>query len=118
MPLRALRKRKMASEKFRVWRILEETETKDEHGSIRVITKKELIGEIEKPKEEIYVTWPELVERFGECYYLIEIPRAIYKRYLVPEKQFVRTPAYFEPNPFVKRVQTRVLYGNSGIQQQ
>ncbi|MGB6485226.1 MAG: hypothetical protein WBE86_17250 [Candidatus Acidiferrales bacterium] len=100
----------MASEKFRVWRILEETETKDEHGSIRVITKKELLGEIEKPKEEIYVTWPELVERFGEGYYLVEIPREVYKRHLVPEKQLVRTPVYFEPSPFVLRDDARIVY--------
>ncbi|MFZ0638584.1 MAG: hypothetical protein WAN33_01075 [Candidatus Acidiferrales bacterium] len=104
----------MASEKFRVWRILEETETKDEHGSIRVITKKELIGEIEKPKEEVYVTWPELVERFGEGYYLIEIPRAIYRRYLVPEKQFVRTPAYFEPSPLVQHEGNRTVFLHGG----
>ncbi|MGB6877080.1 MAG: hypothetical protein WBD87_13710 [Candidatus Acidiferrales bacterium] len=100
----------MASEKFRVWRILEETETKDEHGSIRVITKKELLGEIEKPKEEIYVTWPELVERFGEGYYLVEIPRAIYQRYMVSDKQYVRTPEYFEPSRLVKRIGNAISY--------
>ncbi|MGC1935282.1 MAG: hypothetical protein WA681_09705, partial [Candidatus Acidiferrales bacterium] len=93
----------MTTEKFKVWRILEETETKDEHGTIRVATKKQLVGEIEKPKEEIYVTWMELVERFGEGYYLVEIPKAIYQRYIVSDKQYVRTPEYFEPSRFVQR---------------
>lgn len=46
----------MTSEEFKVWRILEEAETKDEHGTIRVVTKKQLVGEIGKPKEEIYAT--------------------------------------------------------------
>ncbi len=99
------------SDKFKVWRVLEETETKDEHGTIRVITKKEPAGEIENPKEGIYVTWMELVERFGEGYYLVEIPRPIYKRYLVPEKQLVRTPDHFEPSRFVKRIGNTILYG-------
>jgi hypothetical protein len=93
----------MASNSFRVWRILEETETKDEHGTIRVVTKKERAGEIENPKEGIYVTWMELVERFGEGYYLVEIPKEIYQRNMVPEKQYVRTPEYFEPSRFIHR---------------
>lgn len=101
----------MTSEEFKVWRILEETETKDEHGTIRVVTKRQFVGEIGKPKEEIYVTWMELVERFGEGYYLVEIPKEVHRRYMVPEKQFVRTPAYFEPCRFVRRVGDRVIYG-------
>ncbi|MFZ0465539.1 MAG: hypothetical protein WAL78_07515 [Candidatus Acidiferrales bacterium] len=101
----------MTTEKFKVWRNLEETETKDEHGTIRVATKKQLVGEIEKPKEEIYVTWMELVERFGEGYYLVEIPKAIYQRNMVPEKQCVRTPEYFEPSKFVKRIGNTISYG-------
>lgn len=54
----------MANESFKVWRVLEETES--EGGKVRTITKKEFAGEIENPKEEIYVTWMELAERFGE----------------------------------------------------
>jgi hypothetical protein len=100
----------MTSEKFKVWRILEETETKDEHGTIRVVTKKESVGEIENPKEGIYVTWMELVEHFGEGYYIVEIPREICRRYLVPEKQLVRTPEYFEPSPFVLRDGARIVH--------
>lgn len=101
----------MSSSEFKVWRILEETETKDEHGTIRVVTKKQLVGEIGKPKEEIYVTWMELVERFGEGYYLVEIPKAISQRYIVSDKQYVRTPECFEPSRFVRRVGDRVIYG-------
>lgn len=101
----------MTSEEFKVWRILEETATKDEHGTIRVVTKKQLVGEIRKPKEEIYVTWMELVERFGEGYYVVEIPKEIHRRYTVPDRQFVRTPAYFEPSAFVRRCGQQLLYG-------
>lgn len=101
----------MTCEGFSVWRILEEAETKDEHGTIRVVTKKELVGEIGKPKEEIYVTWMELVERFGEGYYLVEIPKEICRRYVVPEKQFVRTSAYFEPSRSVKRIGHTISHG-------
>ncbi|HEV2224424.1 MAG TPA: hypothetical protein VGR84_15630 [Candidatus Acidoferrales bacterium] len=103
----------MSSSKFKVWRILEETGTKDEHGTIRVVTKKQLVGEIGKPKEEIYVTWMELVERFGEGYYLVEIPKEICRRYVVPEKQFVRTSAYFERSPFVTREGNRICFRQS-----
>lgn len=98
----------MAENGFKVWRILEETESEDK--KMRTITKKEFVGEIENPKEEIYVTWMELVERFGEGYYLVEIPREIYKRYLVPEKQLIRTPAYFEPSPFIRYDGSAVFY--------
>lgn len=98
----------MADNAFEVWRVLEETESEDKR--VRTITKNEYIGEITNPKEEIYVTWMELVERFGEGCYLVEIPREIYRRYLVPEKQSVRTPAYFEPSPFVKRESLRIEY--------
>lgn len=104
----------MTSEGFKVWRILEETETDDK--KVRTITKKEFVGEIASPKEEIYVTWMELVERFGEGYYLVEIPREIHKRYLVPDKQYVRTPAYFEPSPLVKHEGNRTMYAGSETQ--
>ena len=100
----------MASNSFRVWRILEETETKDEHGTIRVVTKKEPVGEIQNPKEEAYVTWMELVERFGEGYYLVEIPKEIYQRNMVPQKQYVRTPEYFEPSCHVNRIMQHLIY--------
>lgn len=104
----------MASEGFKVWRVLQEEELEGQKGRrgkrLRTITKKEFIGEIEKPKEEIYVTWPEVVERFGEGYYLVEIPPEIHKRYLVPDKQFVRTPAYFEPSPFVRHRGNQIIY--------
>ncbi|HEV2289162.1 MAG TPA: hypothetical protein VGR81_09440 [Candidatus Acidoferrales bacterium] len=98
----------MAAESFKVWRVLEETESAD--GKVRTITKKEFVGEIEKPKEEIYVVWPELAERFGEGYYLVQNPPGIHKRYLVPDKQLVRTPAYFEPSPFGERNGARITY--------
>lgn len=55
----------------------------------------------------------ELVGRFGEGYYLVEIPKEIHRRYIVPEKQFVRTPAYFEPSPFVQRDGDRISYLNT-----
>lgn len=87
----------MAEDGFKVWRILQETESEDK--KVRTITKKKFAGEIANPKEEIYVTWTELVERFGEGYYLVEIPREIYGRYLVPEKQLIRTPAHFKGAP-------------------
>ncbi len=98
----------MADNAFKVWRILEETEPEDK--KVRTITKKEFVGEIVNPKEEICVTWMELVECFGEGYYLVEIPREIYRRYLVPEKQFVRTSAYFEPSSFVRREGSAIAY--------
>lgn len=98
----------MADSAFKVWRILEETESEDK--KVRTITKREFVGAIENPKEEIYITWMELVERFGEGYYLVEIPREIYRRYLVPDKQFVHTPACFEPSWFVKRTNDRIHY--------
>lgn len=99
----------MANSAFKVWRVLEETESEDK--KVRTITKKEFVGAIENPKEEIYVTWMELVERFGEGHYLVEIPREIYRRYLVPEKQYVRTAEYFEPSRFVKRIGNTISYG-------
>lgn len=100
----------MGTGAFKVWRVLEEQESNDGHGAIRVITKKEFVGEIESPKEEIYVTWMELVEHFGEGYYVVEIPPEIHQRYLVPDKQFVRTPAYFQPSPFVNPTGLTVTY--------
>gem|GEM_PF-6877402 len=77
---------------------------------MRAIARKEFVGEIESPKQEIYVTWAELLERFGEGYYLVEIPSEIHNRYLVPERQYVRTSAYFEPCPFVSHLGKRILY--------
>src|SRR4029077_17492836 len=100
----------MAPAGFKVWRILEERESKGERGTSRVITRKEFIGDIEDPKEGVYVTSMELVDRFGEGYYLVEIPVEIHKRYLVPDRQLVRTPAYFEPSAFVKREGNRISY--------
>lgn len=100
----------MTPARFKVWRILEEQESKRGYGTSRVITKKEFIGNIENPKEEVFVGWPELVERFGEGYYLVEVPVEIHRRYIVPEKQLVRTPAYFEPSAFVQRNGARVIY--------
>jgi hypothetical protein len=78
---------------FKVWRVPEEKEVADEQGhKYRVITKKEFVGEIVNPKQEIYVTWMELVERFGEGYYLVEIPKEIRQRYALPAEQRVTTP--------------------------
>lgn len=102
----------MAAGAFKVWRVLEEQGSNDGHGTIRVITKKEFVGEIENPREEIYLTWMELAERFGEGYYVVEIPPEIHKRYLVPDKQYVRTRGYFEPSVFVQRETGRVFYGS------
>lgn len=104
----------MVAGAFKVWRVLEEQGSNDGHGTIRVITKKEFVGEIENPKEEIFVTWMELVERFGEGYYAVEIPNEVHKRYLVPDKQFVRTSAYFEPSPFVQLHGDRISYSFIG----
>lgn len=98
----------MSSSEFKVWRVLKEATSQD--GKLRTITKKEFVGEIENPKEEIFVTWMELVERFGEGYYLVEIPKEICRRYVVPEKQFVRTSAYFEPSPCVTHLNNRICY--------
>jgi len=98
----------MAQEGFKVWRVLEETESED--GKVRTITKKEFIGEIASPKEEIYVTWMELVASFGEGYYLVEIPKEIHRRYLVPDKQFVRTPAFSDPSLVVKTGGNTISY--------
>ena len=81
---------------FKVWRVLEEKEVTDEHGhKYRTITKKEAAGEIVNPKQEIYVTWMEIVDRFGEGYYLVEIPKEIRKRYVVPSEQRIKTPGAF-----------------------
>jgi hypothetical protein len=93
---------------FKIWRVLEEEESSD--ARTRIIRRKEFIGEIFNPKQEIYLTWIELVEGFGEGYYLVEIPADLRGRYVLPETQFVRTPAYFEPSPFVRREGSRFLY--------
>jgi hypothetical protein len=50
------------------------------------------------------VTWCELVEHFGKGYYLVEIPAEVHRRYFVPDKQYIRTPAYFEPSRLAHRV--------------
>jgi len=78
---------------FKVWRVLEEKDVTDEQGhKFRMITKKEFIGEIVNPRQEIYVIWMELVERFGEGYYLVEVPKEIRQRYVVPVEQRIKTP--------------------------
>ena len=83
----------MTSLPFKVWRVLEEKEVADEQGhKYRTITKKAFIGEIVDPRQEIYVTWMELVERFGEGYYLVEIPKEIRQRYVIPAEQRIKTP--------------------------
>lgn len=83
----------MTGPAFKVWRVLEEKEVDDEQGhKYRVITKKEFVGEIVNPKQEIYLTWMELVAHFGEGYYLVEIPNEIRRQYVVPNEQRVRTP--------------------------
>lgn len=98
----------MGNTLFKVWRILEEQELPD--GKHRVVTKKKFVGEIENPKQEIYLTWNELVERFGEGYYLVEIPAEIHRQYLVPDKQTIRTPEYFEPSQFVHWIGAYIQY--------
>jgi hypothetical protein len=86
----------VASPAFKVWRVLEEKEVADEQGhKYRVITKKEFVGEIVNPKQEIYVTCMELAERFGEGYYLVEIPKEIRQGYVVPAEQRIKTPRHF-----------------------
>ncbi len=91
----------MGDLRFKIWRILEEQEARD--GKHRVISKKEFTGEIENPKQEIYLTSYELVERYAEGYYLVEVPAGIYRRYLVPEKQYIRTPGCLERSGWVVR---------------
>jgi hypothetical protein len=98
----------MADLRFKIWRILEEQESPN--GKHRVVTKKEFVGEIENPKQEIYVTWNELAELFGEGYYFVEIPVEFRRRYLVPDKQYIRTPMYFEPSSFVQTRGIGVIY--------
>jgi hypothetical protein len=100
----------MAPAGFKVWRILEEQESKDGRRTGRVITRKEFIGDILSPREGVFVGWPELVERYGEGYYLVEIPVEIQRRYIVPEKQLVKTPAYFDPSPNVQRSPGLIKY--------
>ncbi len=83
----------MTNPAFKVWRVLDEKEITDGQGhKYKTITKKEFVGEIVNPRQEIYVTWMELVERFGEGYYLVEIPKEIRQRYMIPAEQHVRTP--------------------------
>jgi len=83
----------MTGPAFKVWRVLEEKEVADEQGNkYRMIAKKEFVGEILKPKQGIYVTWMEVAERFGEGYYLVEIPREIRQQYVVPVEQHIKTP--------------------------
>jgi hypothetical protein len=86
----------MVGPAFKVWRILEEREVgDDQNGKYLLITKKEFVGEIVDPREEIFVTWPELVEQYGEGYYLVEIPKEFLKHYVLPAEQHVRTPGAF-----------------------
>ena len=85
----------MTSPAFNVWRVLEEKEVADDQGrKYKTIKKKEFIGEIVSPRQGIYVTWMELAERFGEGYYLVEIPKEIRQRYIVPAEQRIKTPAF------------------------
>ena len=45
----------MTEPAFKVWRVLEEKEVTDEQGhKYRTITKKECVGEIVNPKQEVY----------------------------------------------------------------
>jgi hypothetical protein len=46
------------------------------------------------PRQEIYVTWMELADRFGEGYYLVEIPKETRQRYAVPAEQRAKTPRF------------------------
>jgi hypothetical protein len=86
----------MTSPAFKVWRVLEEKEIADDQGhKYKTITKKEFIGEIMNPRQEIYVTWMELVELFGEGHYLVSIPTEIRERYVVPAEQRIKTPRTF-----------------------
>ncbi|MGH9700431.1 MAG: hypothetical protein ACRD52_13375 [Candidatus Acidiferrales bacterium] len=86
----------MSNLAFKVWRVLEEKEVADEHGHrYKVISRKEFAGEIVNPKQEIYVTWMEVAERFGQGYYLIEIPKEIRLKYVVPAEQLIKTPGAF-----------------------
>jgi hypothetical protein len=88
----------MSGPAFKVWRVLEEREVADAQGhKYKTITKKEFVGEIVKPRQEIYVTWMELVELFGQGYYLVEIPKEIRGRYVVPAEQRIKTPGLFSP---------------------
>jgi hypothetical protein len=98
----------MAHPQFKVWRIVEEQESSDRKH--RVITRKEYVGEIESPRQEIYLTWNELAENLSEGYYLVEVPAEICRKYLMPDKQYIRTPAYFEPGPLVKRDGNTISY--------
>jgi hypothetical protein len=83
----------MTSPAFKVWRVLEEKEVTDAQGhKYKTITKKEFVGEIVNPHQEIYVTWTDLVDRFGQGYYLVEIPKQIRQRYVVPAEQRIKTP--------------------------
>ena len=85
----------MAGPAFKVWRVLEEKEVADEQGrKYRVITRKEFVGEVVNPQQEVYVTWMEIAEGFGEGYYLVEIPKEIRERYVVPNEQRVKTPRF------------------------
>lgn len=83
----------MTAAAFKVWRVLEEKEVADDQGrKYKTITKRKFLGEIANPRQEIYVTWMELVERFDEGYYLVEIPKEIRQRYVVPTEQRIKTP--------------------------
>lgn len=85
----------MIAPAFKVWRVLEEKEVTDAQGhKYKTITKKEFVGKIMNPRQEIYVTWVELVERFGEGYYVVEIPKEIRERYVVPTEQRIKTPGF------------------------
>ena len=85
----------MAGPAFKVWRVLEEKEVADEQGhKYRIVVRKEFVGEIVNPRQEVYVTWMEVAERFGEGYYLVEIPKEIREKYVVPVEQKIKTPGH------------------------
>jgi hypothetical protein len=76
--------------------VLKEKAVANEQGNkYRMITKKEFVREIVNPRQEIYVTWMELVELLGKGYYLVEIPYEIRTTYVVPNERRIRTPLAF-----------------------
>lgn len=86
----------MTGPAFKVWRVLEESEVADERGNrYRVVANKEFVGEIVNIKQEDFVTWMEIVEIFGEGYYLVEVPKEIRQKYVVPAEQRIKTPGVF-----------------------
>ena len=50
------------------------------------------------------------MKRLAERYRLMEIPEGMRRRYVGPDEQLVKTPAYCDPSPFVRREGNRILY--------